>query len=81
MDCGFEAFKLPSIVRFPTIFVGTIEQQIPRGVEGVHLELNILMIVAIGIDKHFEIIVLEDDSIMLRQRPLKMRFRQLRSDV
>ena len=81
MDSGLDTIKLPTIVRFPAIFVGSIEQQIPRGVEGVHFELNILMIVAIGIDKHFEIVVLEDDSIMFRQRPSKMRFHQLSSDV
>ena len=51
-----------------------VEQQIPARVQGIDLELVILMGVPIRIDEHFEIRIIENHRIVIRERCPDVRF-------
>ncbi len=81
VDGRFEAGDVPAIVGPAAVFVRPWQEEVPAGVERVHLEFVVLVIVAVGIDEEFEIVVVEDDRIVLGERPPDMRFFQLRGDI
>src|SRR5438132_1928283 len=66
MDCRLQTWDFPTVHCGSAVSVGADEEQVPTGVQGVHLELVILVIVAVGIDENFKVVVVEDDRVMLR---------------
>ena len=65
LDGGFEAGNFPVVVRLAPVHVWLVEHQVPTGVQRVHLELVVRLRVALGIDEHLEIGVVENHGIVL----------------
>ena len=40
------------------------EEEVPPGIEGVHLELEVVQGIARGVEEDFEVVVAEDDGIV-----------------
>ncbi len=68
VDGRLQARDLPLVDRRAAVAIGLLEKQVPLGVEGVDLDLIILVVVAVGVDEDLEVVVLENDRIVLRQR-------------
>ena len=67
--------------RRPAVAVGLDEEQIPGRAERVHLELVVLVRVAVRIEEDLEVVVLEDDGVALGDRRPDVGFVELRRDV
>ena len=81
VDGGFRAGNLPRIVRLALIHIRLAEQQVPGGIERVHLELVIGLGIARRIDEHLKVRVLENDGVMVRKRGPNMRLFEFRGEV
>ena len=76
-----QAGDLPLVDRRAAVAIGLLEEQVPLGVEGVDLDLVVLVVVAVGVDEDLEVVVLEDDRVVLGQGAPDVRFLQLGGDV
>jgi len=65
----------------PAVPVGIDEKQVPDGVEGVDLQLVVIVGVAVGIDEDLEIILLVDDRVVGGERRPDVRFLQVSPDI
>jgi hypothetical protein len=65
----------------PAVAVRFDEHQIPDRVQRVDFELVVLMRVSVGIDEHFEVVVVVDDRVALRQRRGDVGLLEIRRDV
>ena len=81
VDSGLQAGNVPCIVRLALIHIRLVQEQVPTGVKRVHLEFIVSVRVAIRIDEHLEIGVLEDNGVVLRKRSPDVRFFDLGGDV
>ena len=64
-DGGLEAGNVPAIVCFAALSVGFVEIEIPRCVESVDFELEVAGSAGWGLEKDFEVVVVEDDGVVL----------------
>ncbi len=67
LDAGLEPLDVPGVDGRAAVAVGLDEQEVPDRVQGVHLQLVIVVGVAVGVDEDLEVVVLEDDGIPGRQ--------------
>jgi hypothetical protein len=81
MHGGLEAGDIPFVEGGSAILVSLHQPEIPTGVQRVHLELVVLVIIPIGIDEHLEVVVLENDRIALGDGPPDVGFDQFCGDV
>ncbi len=77
MDRFLQTIDIPTVVRTAAIFVGLVQVQIPAGIERIDFEFKVRMIVAIWVDKQFEVIVLKDHRIVFFQGGPHMRLFQV----
>ena len=70
------------ILRLAAVAVGLLQAQVPDGVEGVHLQLGVVVVVAVRIEEDLEVVVfVEDVGIVLGVGALDVRLLQLGADV
>ena len=74
LDSAFESWYFPAVNGRPAVFVRTQQQQIPGGVESVHLEFGVIVAIAVRVDENFEVIVMKDNRVMRRQTALDVWF-------
>lgn len=63
----FQPGDVPVMQGVVAAAVGLRQEEIPHGVEGVHLYLDVVFRVAVRVNEYLEIRVAEDDGIMLRE--------------
>ncbi len=66
IDGRAHPMELISVYGLPAVPIGLGQQQVPGGVQGIHLVFEIRLGIGIRIDEDLEIIVLEDDAVMLQ---------------
>ena len=81
MNGGLEPGDFPLVDRRTAVAIRLFEKQVPLGVEGVDLDLVILVVVAVGVDEDLEVVVVEDDRIVLRKGAPDVRFFEQGPDV
>lgn len=81
VDGGFKAGDFPGVVGFGAVHVGLGEEEVPAGVEGVEFEFVVGVGVAVGIEEDFEIGVVENHGVVLRERGPEMRIGEFGGDV
>ena len=81
MDGRLQPGDLPLVDGRAAVAVGLLEEQVPLGVEGVDLELVVLVVVAVGVDEDLEVVVVEDDRVVLGERAPDVRLLELGGDV
>jgi len=79
-DRGF-GVGFPRVISRAAISVGLGEIEVPGGVEGVDLELEVAGGIAVGIDEDLEIVVVENDGIVLGQGGPDVGFFELGGDI
>ena len=77
----FQPGNLPAVVGRAAVLVGLRQEQVPVGVERVDLEFEVFVVVAVGVDEDFEIVVVEDDRVVLGERAPDVRLFQFGGDV
>jgi hypothetical protein len=63
---GLQPRDVPHVHRGPAVAVGADEQEIPHRVQRVDLQLVVQVRVAVRIDEHLEVVLVEDDRVALR---------------
>ena len=76
-----ECNDFPPVHGFAPISVRLWKQKVPRGAERVDFEFVVLVVVAVGIDEHFEVVVAENDRIVFDQRGPQVGLSHIRADV
>jgi hypothetical protein len=71
---GQQSGDLPTVIGPAALAVRFVEKQVPPGIQGVHLEFEIVAGVARGIEENFEIVVVEDHRIVLGEGGPNVRF-------
>src|SRR5580765_7826358 len=80
LDGRTQARNFPAIIGVSPRPIGLGQEKVPTGVEGVDLEFEILDAVPVRIEEDFEIVVVEDDRVMLRQGGPHIRLPQFGAD-
>ena len=78
---SFRAGNFPFVMRLAAVHVRFVQQQIPRGVERVHLGLVIRLRLTLGVNEHLEVRIAENHRVVIRERGPDVRFFKLGSDV
>lgn len=81
LDGGTQPRDFPAIIGVSTRPIGLGQEKVPTGIEGVDLEFEILHTVSVRVEEDFEIVVVEDDRVMLRQGGPDIRLPQFGADV
>ncbi len=76
-----EAGDVPAVDGRTAIAIRLQQHEIPCGAEGVHLELVVGVRIAVRVDEHFEIVILEDHRIACGEGSPDIRLVELRTDV
>ena len=76
-----EARQVVAAMDRSPIAIRTLEVELPDRAEGVHLELVVVVMVAIGVEEDLEIGIVEDDRVLLGERREHVRIVQVRTHV
>ena len=80
-DRRLQAFNVPTVVCFSASAVRLVQEQIPTGIQRVHLELVITVRLRKRFEEHFKIVVVKDYRIVFRELCRDIRLFELRRDV
>ena len=81
VDRSLHAGELKAVVCLAAVLIRAGHEEVPGRIEGVQFEFVIVVVIAVRIDEHLEVVVLKDYCVVLLDRGQYVRLLQLSGDI